>query len=181
MLTILQYLDLHILRERFPGVPFMALTATATPTAVKNIVTRLKMREDYLLLRSSFNRPNLSYNVTFKPPTRKVATQHMVNWIREKHPDSTGIIYCLSRENCDDLARELREKHGLSALPYHAGLEKEEKRKALGEWQAGILHIIVATVRGPYFSYSALHELADCIWHGVSLNESHCTVSTDQL
>lgn len=164
-----QYRDLSKLRVNYPNVPIMALTATATDIIVKDIIFQLQMKDDRVLLRQSFNRPNLSYTVLHKPPAKKPLTQNIADWIKLTHPGATGIIYCLSKDNCQDLAKELREDHGISAHHFHAELEKDEKRMVQRKWQNGEILIVVATVGAlHYVEKLADSVVTDCVWYGVS-------------
>ena len=115
-----EYRQLATLRERFPGVPFIALTATATPRVREDIVAQLRLREPRIFI-SSFNRPNLSYRVIPKDkPIRQV-------WeFAAARPQDSGIVYCQSRKSTESLAAALRAE-GISALAYHAGMEAGER------------------------------------------------------
>jgi superfamily II DNA helicase RecQ len=122
----------------------MALTATAKKVVVNDIITKLGMK-GCVRLTSPFNRPNLYYRVLPKP-SAKTFLSEMSTWLRTKHPDESGVIYCFSRNNCEQVARDLREKHGLKTGFYHAGMSVAEKEAAQSAWQRGEVHIIVATV-----------------------------------
>ncbi len=121
----------------------MALTATANQVMIDDITKRLQLK-DYVFLKSSFNRKNLSYGITNKKP--KTIILDIIKFIKEKHANKTGIVYCLSRKTCEKVAIKLREG-GLIARHYHAGLSSDEKDIALNEWRSGRCNIIVATVR----------------------------------
>ena len=136
-----QYLD--TLRKEFPEVPIMALTATAKKTVVDDIIERLGI-SGCLLLTQSFNRQNLHYVV--RPKSRNVL-DIIAGYINGRHPTGSGIIYCFSRSNCEDVARMLREKHQINARHYHAGMSPKDKAAVQKIWQAGECNIIVATVR----------------------------------
>ena len=135
-----EYLQLAVLAERFPGVPRMALTATADPRTRQEILSRLKLEEARVFL-SSFDRPNIRYRVT---PKRDTRTQ-LWRFIAQEHPEGAGIVYCLSRKRVEETAAWLREK-GRDALPYHAGLAPETRRAH----QERFIHeegvIVVATI-----------------------------------
>jgi superfamily II DNA helicase RecQ len=147
----------------------MALTATATEKVVEDIRSRLKLAPDYVRLSQSFNRPNLSYYVMPKPkgkgnPTATAAAE----WIKENHPQSTGIMYCFSKRECEEVAKQLREKHGLLARHYHAGMEPIDKERTQADWQSGKVRIVVATVsRLSSVGYTA-NAILDCVRYGVS-------------
>jgi bloom syndrome protein len=123
----------------------MALTATATLKVFTDVVRCLGI-DGCLVLKQSFNRPNLSYSVV--PKRNKKVVQDIAEWILANHPAATGIIYCFSQRNCEDVAKELRESHHLQARHYHAGLPDEDRKRTQDAWKDGKVKIIVATVRG---------------------------------
>lgn len=120
----------------------MALTATANKMMVDDIMKRLKLR-DCASFTQSFNRTNLNYIIF---PKKRNLIEDIVKFINERHRNKTGVIYCLGRDKCESVAKQLRTK-GLSAKHFHAGLEPSDKEKIQMEWQSGQCHIIVATVR----------------------------------
>ncbi|KAJ7684805.1 DNA helicase [Mycena polygramma] len=133
------YQELHTLRDDYPDVPIMALTATADPKTVDDILARLQLQNP-AVFRQSFNRTNLYYAVL---PKRSL--DDMVSFIKRDHPNKTGIIYRTGRDNCEKLANQLRAK-GLEAQHYHAKMEPQDKERVQDEWQKGRCHIIVATI-----------------------------------
>uniref|UniRef100_A0A8C5PMX0 RecQ-like DNA helicase BLM n=1 Tax=Leptobrachium leishanense TaxID=445787 RepID=A0A8C5PMX0_9ANUR len=124
------YKRLNMLRQKFPTVPVMALTATANPRVQKDILNQLKMTRPQIFTMS-FNRDNLKYEVLPKKP-KKVA-QDCVEWIKKYHPNDSGIIYCLSRKECDTTADAL-QREGLAALAYHAGLKDSDRDYVQHKW-----------------------------------------------
>lgn len=133
------YRNLKILRTRFPEVPVMALTATATRKVREDIICQLSL-EKAKIFTSSFNRPNLSYAVLPK----KNSYGRLINLLRE-HRQEAAIIYCFSRKNTEHLAADLR-REGFKALPYHAGLESEVRRTNQERFIRDEAQIIVATI-----------------------------------
>ncbi|KAJ7470440.1 DNA helicase [Mycena latifolia] len=133
------YQELHTLRDDFPDVPIMALTATADRKTVDDILGRLKLQTP-AVFEQSFNRTNLNYNVL---PKRSV--DEMVSFIKQSHANQTGIIYRTGRDKCEKLAHQLRQK-GLRAKHYHAKMEPADKEMVQAEWQSGECQIIVATI-----------------------------------
>jgi ATP-dependent DNA helicase RecQ len=134
------YRNLKLLRDMFPEVPVMALTATATPKVREDIIHQLSLDQAQLFI-SSFNRPNLAYSVL---PKRKDAFEHLVRIIQEHQKDS-AIIYCFSRKDTERIAQNLRQA-GFKALPYHAGLESEVRRANQEKFIRDQAQIIVATI-----------------------------------
>ncbi|XP_051004755.1 recQ-like DNA helicase BLM isoform X2 [Acomys russatus] len=137
------YKRMNMLRQKFPSVPVMALTATANPRVQKDILTQLKILRPQVF-SMSFNRHNLKYYVLPKKP-KKVAFD-CLEWIRKHHPYDSGIIYCLSRRECDTMADTL-QRDGLAALAYHAGLSDSARDEVQHKWinQDGC-QVICATI-----------------------------------
>lgn len=136
------YKQLGEVRKQFPGVPVMALTATATDNVKLDVIHNLGMRgcEEY---KQSFNRPNLSYEVR---PKKKGHSEDIAELIKTTYPGKCGIIYCLSRKKCETFATYLKKEHHIEAAHYHAAMEPADKRKVQAEWQQGKTHVIVATI-----------------------------------
>ncbi|XP_062498643.1 recQ-like DNA helicase BLM isoform X1 [Pezoporus occidentalis] len=137
------YKRLNMLRKKFHAVPMMALTATANPRVQKDIQNQLEMLKPQVFTMS-FNRHNLKYDVLPKKP-KKVAMD-CLEWIKKYHPHDSGIIYCLSRHECDTTAATL-QKEGLAALAYHAGLTDSNRDLVQKKWinQEGC-QVICATI-----------------------------------
>ncbi|MFE9694004.1 DNA helicase RecQ [Micromonospora sp. NPDC005806] len=111
------YLNLSMLHERWPGVPRLALTATATRATRTEIATRLKLTDARHFV-ASFDRPNIQYRIAPKREPRK----QLLGLLRDEHPGDAGIVYCLSRASVEKTA-EFLVQNGIPALPYHAGLD----------------------------------------------------------
>ncbi|WP_410816008.1 DNA helicase RecQ [Micromonospora sp. 050-3] len=111
------YLALSMLHERWPEVPRIALTATATSATRTEIATRLNL-DDARHFVASFDRPNIQYRIVPKREPRK----QLLTLLRDEHPGDAGIVYCLSRASVDKTA-EFLTANGVAALPYHAGLD----------------------------------------------------------
>ncbi|KAG7300500.1 hypothetical protein JYU34_016131 [Plutella xylostella] len=136
------YKKLFILRERFPRAPLMALTATATPRVRLDILHQLKVTNCKWFL-CSFNRPNLKYEVVEKKP--KSVNQEIAKIIKEKFVNLSGIVYCLSRRECETLCEDLR-KAGIQAGAYHAGLSDKKREAVQSGWVADRHKVICATI-----------------------------------
>ncbi len=133
------YRNLKALRQDFPGVPVIALTATATKPVREDIVTQLGLEKPEIFI-SSFNRPNLTYII--QPKTEPLgALLHLL----EKHKGGSAIIYRFSRKATEETALELSER-GFSALPYHAGLERDVRRETQEKFIRDQVQIVVATI-----------------------------------
>jgi len=133
------YRQLRGLRERFPGTPFMALTATATARVRVDIVEQLHLREARVYV-ASFNRPNLTYRVA--PKT--AAYGQVLEFIRARKKEC-GIIYCASRAGAESLAGKLAED-GIAAAPYHAGLDKAVRDENQEKFLRDEARVICATI-----------------------------------
>ncbi len=135
-----EYLQLSILHERFPGVPRIALTATADDLTRGEMIKRLKL-EDARIFISSFDRPNIRYTVVEKQDAR----QQLLRFLREEHPGDAGIVYCLSRKKVDETAHWLKSQ-GIAALPYHAGMDAQSRRRNQDKFLGDDGIIMVATI-----------------------------------
>ncbi len=135
-----EYIRLAVLAERFPDVPRIALTATADATTRKEIVERLHLRDARMYL-SSFDRPNIRYRITDKVNPRK----QLLEFIRTEHDGDAGIVYCLARTTVDEVA-DFLARHGVDALPYHAGLDSQTREQHQNRFIREDGVVIVATI-----------------------------------
>ncbi len=135
-----EYMQLSVLHERFANVPRLALTATADEPTRRDIIERLDLRDARQFI-GGFDRPNIRYRVV---PKRGGARQ-VIDYLREEHADSSGIVYCLSRNKTEDVAAQLVEA-GFKALPYHAGLQRRTRDHHQQRFSAEPGTIIVATI-----------------------------------
>ncbi len=135
-----EYRQLSQLRERFPDVPTVALTATATERVRKDIITQLRLRSPYIHV-ASFDRPNLAYAVR---PKHAGSYRELVDLLRNE-VDGPVIIYCQSRKSVEDLAAALTGD-GIDALPYHAGMEHEIRAEHQQRFIRDETRVLVATV-----------------------------------
>jgi ATP-dependent DNA helicase RecQ len=135
-----EYLQLAVLHERYPGVPRIALTATADPQTRAEIVSRLAL-EGARVFVSSFDRPNIRYAIVEKTDARA----QLLKFVREEHPGDAGIVYCLSRRKVDETAAWLAA-HGVDALPYHAGMDAPARAANQDRFQREDGVVMVATI-----------------------------------
>lgn len=122
----------------------MALTATATPQVEKDVKNILGINNCKRIAPVSLNRPNLYYEVRSKGRDVKTA---IAEYIVSKHRNECGVVYCSSREKCEEYAKFFRERYHLLAKHFHAQVDAVSKRETQDKWSAGECHIIVATVR----------------------------------
>jgi ATP-dependent DNA helicase RecQ len=135
-----EYIKLSILHERFPKVPRIALTATADPQTRAEIAHRLQL-DDAMQFVSSFDRPNIRYQIVEKANGRK----QVLDFIREEHAGDAGIVYCLSRKKVEETAEFLNEQ-GVTALPYHAGMDIATRTKNQARFLREDSIVMVATI-----------------------------------
>lgn len=134
-----EYRNISLVRREFPGVPVIALTATAT-TKVKGDIVRQLAFNDYGAFCGSFDRPNLHYAIRPKQD----AYAEILRYIEDR-PGMAGIVYCHSRASVDRMAEDLTAD-GIQALPYHAGLSPKERAKNQELFMKGEVQIITATI-----------------------------------
>jgi ATP-dependent DNA helicase RecQ len=134
------YLQLSVLHERWPSVPRIALTATATDTTRREIVTRLQLGDARQFV-ASFDRPNIQYRIEGK----NQPLGQLLSLLRTEHPGDAGIVYCLSRASVEKTADALMAE-GIEALPYHAGLSAEVRARNQARFLREDGVVMVATI-----------------------------------
>jgi ATP-dependent DNA helicase RecQ len=135
-----EYLGLSALHERFAGVPRIALTATADDHTRADIIERLQLEEARLFV-ASFDRPNIRYTIVEKDEPRK----QLLRFVRDEHEGEAGIVYCQSRKKVEETATWLSSE-GLTALPYHAGLDANLRRRHQDRFLRDDAVVMVATI-----------------------------------
>ena len=125
------------------SVPILTLTASATPKVQQDIIKNLKMEKAKTFI-SSFNRPNLYYEVRPKPSDPMQLHKQIIRYIKD-NPGKSGIIYCLTRKKVEDLA-QLLVINGIKALPYHAGLDNKVRAENQDKFLMEEVDVIVATI-----------------------------------
>lgn len=136
------YQNLKWFKEEYPDVPMMALTATANQHVRMDIVKNLALK-DAKFFKQSFNRTNLFYKVLKKAPS--MCIKEIADFIRAKYFNSTGIIYCYSKNACETTSAKLA-KFGIKCDFYHAGMTPEERSSVQIAWQTGKTKVICATI-----------------------------------
>jgi ATP-dependent DNA helicase RecQ len=134
------YLALSMLHERWPDVPRIALTATATSATRQEIATRLQLTDARHVV-DSFDRPNIQYRIVAKNEPRR----QLLELLRAEHPGDAGIVYCLSRASVDKTA-EFLSANGIPALPYHAGLDSRTRARNQSRFLREEGLVMVATI-----------------------------------
>ncbi|GGO69010.1 DNA helicase RecQ [Nonomuraea cavernae] len=134
------YLALSELHERWPEVPRIALTATATPATHAEISSRLGLEQARHFV-ASFDRPNIHYRISSKNEPKR----QLLEFLRTEHPGEAGIVYCLSRSSVDKIADFLVD-NGIAAVPYHAGLDARTRAAHQARFLREDGMIVVATI-----------------------------------
>ncbi len=134
-----EYRQLKQLRQQYPQIPILALTATATKRVQQDIIQQLELRQPGIHL-ASFNRVNLHYEVK---PKEKNSYYQLLKAIRQE--SGSGIVYCLSRRRVDEIALKLNHD-GIDALPYHAGMEDGDRSENQTRFLRDDVRVIVATI-----------------------------------
>ena len=137
-----EYTQLGILREKFPDVPIMALTATADKITREDIIKQLNISKAKEFI-SSFDRPNLSLSV--KRGYKAAEKMHFITNFIKARPMEAGIIYCLSRKNTEKVAYDLQKK-GINAAPYHAGMSTFERNQTQERFKNDQISVVCATI-----------------------------------
>jgi ATP-dependent DNA helicase RecQ len=134
-----EYGALSLLRERYPAVPRIALTATADAPTRREIVERLLAAPREFV--ASFDRPNIRYRIVEKREPR----EQLLRFIRDEHPRDAGIVYCLARNTVEEVAAFLAA-HGVEALPYHAGMDAATRAEHQRRFSRDEARVMVATI-----------------------------------
>jgi ATP-dependent DNA helicase RecQ len=137
-----EYREIKNLRERFPEVPVVALTATATERVREDIIQELGLRDPNRYI-GSFNRKNLKYTCV-EEPSYGIRIRRIVSYVAA-HPNVSGIIYCFSRKSTEEMAAALQRSRIL-AMPYHAGLPSPERSRIQEGFLNNSIRVICATV-----------------------------------
>ncbi|CAO1613109.1 unnamed protein product [Parajaminaea phylloscopi] len=152
------YRKLSILRKIFPNTKATCLTATCSPTVLQDVLKILSMPATTeptnavpnrtVFFTAPLYRPNLIYKVVARPSGSAAANQAICDWILANHPDSTGIVYCLSKKDTEVMAGALEElsEGRIKAGCYHADVDDREKHRVHLRWRAGQVRVVCATI-----------------------------------
>ncbi|MFG6459276.1 DNA helicase RecQ [Roseateles sp. BYS96W] len=136
-----EYLQLSLLHERFPEVPRIALTATADELTRRDIIERLQLQDARVFI-SSFDRPNIRYLIVEKNSSPR---EQLLRFVRDEHEGEAGVVYCQSRKKVEETAEWLQSE-GINALPYHAGLDADLRRRHQDRFLREDGLVMVATI-----------------------------------
>ena len=138
------YAKLGVLKNHFPSVPILAVTATASDRVREDCCSILQLDNNYRFFRSTANRPNLRYQVRPKESATGVL-EDMAAFIKEHHPRAAGIIYTYSRKDADTVADQLVER-GIFAEAYHSDISAARKHNVHRSWMRNETQVVVATI-----------------------------------
>ncbi|KAM7273499.1 hypothetical protein ACFE04_028163 [Oxalis oulophora] len=136
------YRGLGYLKQSFPDVPVMALTATATHSVRQDILKALRIPRA-LVLETSFDRSNLMYEVTGKA---KDSLKQLGQLLKERFNNQCGIVYCLSKSECVEVSTFLNEKCKIKTVYYHAGMAARQRMAVQRRWHTGEVQVVCATI-----------------------------------
>jgi len=139
------YKVLGILKRQFPKLPILGLTATATKKVLDDVKEMLNLDRTCMVFRASFNRPNLFYEVHQTCLDSKDLIKEVSNVIKRRFKAMSGIIYCFSRKDSEEVAHGLKER-GITAHCYHADLDPKLKSYIHQQWTNGEIQVVVATI-----------------------------------
>ena len=137
-----EYMKLSIIPEHFPDVPLLAITATADGPVRNDIIRTLKL-QDAKLFVSSFDRPNIHYRIQIKKKDSE--KDQVLKFIKIKHRQGSGIVYCLSRKATEEMNQYLQD-NGINSMAYHAGFSNKEREEIQNKWIDGKVAVIVCTL-----------------------------------
>jgi ATP-dependent DNA helicase RecQ len=135
-----EYMRLSVLADRYPGVPRVALTATADEATRKEMLARLKLNDARVFI-ASFDRPNIRYRIAERDNSRK----QLLQFIQDEHPGESGIVYCFTKKSVEEVTEFLVDE-GINALAYHADKEHETREEHLTRFVREDAVVMVATV-----------------------------------
>lgn len=127
----------------FPNIPIMAITATATDAIRSDVIAQLKMQKT-LFFRASYNRTNLFIEIRSKSKV-KIIWEDIVEFIKSNYDRKSGIVYCTSKQDCEELAKFLKQKK-IKANYFHADRSENEKNSIQEKWKNDEINVIVATI-----------------------------------
>ncbi|XP_063841072.1 ATP-dependent DNA helicase Q1-like isoform X1 [Scylla paramamosain] len=138
------YKFLGIMKKMFPGTPILGLTATATSRVIQDVQKILDI-QGCLILKASFNRPNLFYEVRPKPSSHEECVRQIQHMLQKEFQGQSGIIYTMTIKDSEQLASDLRS-HGLRVAPYHAQLDADVRSRVHTKWVKNEYQAVIATI-----------------------------------
>ncbi|KDQ25115.1 hypothetical protein PLEOSDRAFT_33722, partial [Pleurotus ostreatus PC15] len=144
------YRSLHVLKQMYPRVPIMALSATCPPRVLEDVLKILKMKpivdgRGTVYFTAPLYRKNLNYKVLSKPSSSAGALKVMVEYILAEHKDESGIVYCLTKKDTEEVAKGLSE-NGIKSGVYHADVADADKEALHRRWRDGKVKVVCATI-----------------------------------
>ena len=138
------YLELKCLKNKYPTVPLLGLTATATIKVKEDLAARLGIKNRVIYFQSSFNRPNLFYEIRNKKQIKNVEAD-IAELLKTRFNRKCGIIYCISRKECEKYALALK-RHGIRCDFYHAEIPYAKRQEIQAAWMDNHIQVIIATI-----------------------------------
>ncbi|EAX94126.1 ATP-dependent DNA helicase, RecQ family protein [Trichomonas vaginalis G3] len=139
------YMQIGKVRENYPEVPLMALTATATQKVIEDCYEQLCMK-NVEIFHQTFNRPNINFEVHAKEGTTEGCYNQIVNWIYQKgYDNASGIIFCMTTRTTEEMSIYLNQR-GLRTLHYHGKMDMEHRKDTQDRWMRNEINIVVATL-----------------------------------
>lgn len=139
------YTKLGKLKRHFPYVPLIAVTATASDRVTENCCEILALGKNYKLFRSTADRPNLKYSIKIKDDNSENVVKEMVEFIKKKHRNNSGIVYTLSKKDANSVAEKMRNL-GITAKAYHSDVSESAKNSIHKSWMNNKTQVVVATI-----------------------------------
>jgi len=140
------YTQLGVLKNHFPDIPLMAVTATASDRVREDCCKILRIGSNYKLFKSSANRPNLTYIIKEKPDGKDAVISHMADFILSYHKNDAGIIYTLSKKEAEEVAQKLNNTYNISARAFHSEISDSVKESVQRGWMKNRTQVVVATI-----------------------------------
>ena len=139
------YQSLNYFKEKYPEIPILALTATARSKVITDTCKILKI-EDCRIINSGFDRPNLVFEVRPKQKKMDDTLNEILQFIKSKHYNDTGIIYCMTQKDCETTSDYLRDNGLKKCDYYHAGQTKNDRKLVQSAWSNGSVKVVCATI-----------------------------------
>ena len=139
------YTQLGMLKNHFPSIPVLAVTATASDKVREDCCAILNITHNHQCFKSAANRPNLTYAIRVKSDVKAKVAKDMADFILQNHPTGSGIVYTLSKKEAEDVAEQL-SNYGVPAEPYHAEIDAATKATLHNSWMKNEVKVVVATI-----------------------------------
>ncbi len=136
------YKFLNVMKNLFPNVCILGLTATATEPVIDDVKKILNIERSCVLFKASFNRPNIHYEIRTKPSSHAECMHEIANLISNDFNQQSGILYCYSQKECEQVAQDLLNEYGIKAESYHANMDSVHRSRVHEKWLNNEVHVI---------------------------------------